>query len=241
MLIHTKSLKSILLGSMMSREFIDTYKTALKQDSLVDILSKVKTDINNYLISTQISFGNGLSTITKKAVDFVSKNMRDKIDNFRSSENLVDKAKLWIAENQQLLSTFAEKFYERMLSSVSQSITAVDSYSTLKSYLSGVLQSMIKRAKITAGSQISKLNLLVVKTLSIVNGMPIYQWLTQRDNKVRHTHKVLDSKYCQWSDATTYKNSLSDKKWLSRSSIGGVTKDVGADFNCRCPSRGVVA
>lgn len=91
-----------------------------------------------------------------------------------------------------------------------------------------------KRARLIARDQIGKLHADVIRDEYLTLGIVEYKWLTSSDERVRKTHKVLNDKICSWYDVTVYKDSVDDEEWKKRSSIGGVEKHPGQDYQCRC-------
>lgn len=90
------------------------------------------------------------------------------------------------------------------------------------------------RARLIARDQIGKLHSDIIRDEHLTLGITEYKWLTSNDERVRISHKVLNDKICSWNDPTVYKNSVNDKKWEKRSSIGGVELHPGQDYQCRC-------
>lgn len=88
-----------------------------------------------------------------------------------------------------------------------------------------------KGAKLIARDQVSKLNgqLAMMRQKDI--GLTEYIWRTSGDDRVRHSHAVMEGKKCRWDNEKVYWNG---KAWASRKAIGGVEKHPGQDYQCRC-------
>lgn len=90
------------------------------------------------------------------------------------------------------------------------------------------------RADLIAADQVGKLNGQLTQLRQQEVGVTQYVWRTSLDERVRQSHRNMNSKLCQWGDAYVYKISNEDKKWKQRSSINGINKHPGQDYRCRC-------
>lgn len=90
------------------------------------------------------------------------------------------------------------------------------------------------RADNIARTEIAKLHSDTLRAEYLKLGIETYEWNTSNDERVRISHKVLNGKTCSWNDPTIYKDSIYDKRWKKRSSIGAVEKHIGQDYRCRC-------
>jgi len=96
------------------------------------------------------------------------------------------------------------------------------------------------RIKMIARNETSSINATLNKARQENLGIQYYTFETSRDERVRPSHQIMQGKICRWDDPTVYKDSLEDKKWKKRSSIGGVEKHPGIDFSCRCVSLAII-
>lgn len=140
----------------------------------------------------------------------------------------------------------------RLIKSISADLLEDVSILIQNAYRSGIKTSVVRdeiikkfgstesRAELIARDQIAKLNSNIVRHQYLEAGITDFKWLTSMDDRVRESHKVLNGKICTWSDATIYKNNISDINWKSRRSIGGVLKQPGEDYQCRCTLTAVI-
>jgi SPP1 gp7 family putative phage head morphogenesis protein len=89
------------------------------------------------------------------------------------------------------------------------------------------------RARLIARDQVSKLNGQLTEVRQKDLGISEYVWRTTGDGRVRSSHAIMDGKRCRWGDPTVYSDD-GGKTWKKRTSIGGVLKHPGQDYQCRC-------
>ena len=89
------------------------------------------------------------------------------------------------------------------------------------------------RAKLIARDQVGKAYGELNKVRQEELGISRYVFRTSMDERVRANHKAMNGKLCAWHDASIYYDRQTGKA-LQRSSIGGVEKHPGADYQCRC-------
>lgn len=96
-------------------------------------------------------------------------------------------------------------------------------------------QTTVKRARLIARDQISKLNGNLTHTRQVAAGIPHYIWQTAQDGeRVRPTHRVMQGKLARWDDATLYADVSDPTNWKSRSGLSAVELHPGEDILCRC-------
>ena len=95
-------------------------------------------------------------------------------------------------------------------------------------------QTTVKRARLIARDQISKLNGNLTHTRQVAAGIEHYIWQTAEDTRVRPEHAVMDGKLARWDDATLYADVSDPTNWKSRSGLNAVELHPGEDILCRC-------
>ena len=148
--------------------------------------------------------------------------------------------KMWITENTRLIKTIPSNLLGKVEELVFNSIRVGHSYKTLAKHLKLAFNISENRAKVIARDQISKLNGNLTRQRNLSLGITKYKWLSSRDERVRHSHKVLEGKICSWQDASIYKNNEVEK-WQKRSSLKGVELHPAQDILCRCTSTAIIS
>lgn len=97
-----------------------------------------------------------------------------------------------------------------------------------------------KRATLIARDQIQKAHSDLTRLRHKELGITEYKWLTGRDERVRPSHRVLESKICSYDNVAVYKDSLEDKVWLQKSLIGAALYHPGQEIQCRCSEIAIV-
>jgi len=89
------------------------------------------------------------------------------------------------------------------------------------------------RAKLIARDQVAKMNGQLTQLRQEEIGVGRYTWRSSYDERVRQSHKNMNGRICRWDDATVVL-SRDGKRWIQRSSINGINKHPGQDYQCRC-------
>lgn len=97
----------------------------------------------------------------------------------------------------------------------------------------GRFKKSANRAKLIARDQVAKMNGQLTQLRQEEIGVARYTWRSSFDERVRQSHKNMNGKICRWDDATVVLGS-NKKTWIQRSSINGVNKHPGQDYQCRC-------
>jgi SPP1 gp7 family putative phage head morphogenesis protein len=136
--------------------------------------------------------------------------------------------------NARLITSIEDKFLDDVAILIQDSYRSGLSANSISKQIKDKFGITENRARLIARDQIGKLHSDIVRDEHLSLGITEYKWLTSNDERVRASHKVLNEKICSWYDPTIYKDSVDDKKWKKRSSIGGVEKHPGQDYQCRC-------
>lgn len=162
------------------------------------------------------------------------------VDLFTQEPWLVDQIKSFAKQNVGLIKDVSTQ----TVASVNQAIT--DGFqrgarieSIRKEILSksklepGRFKKAATRARFIARDQVAKLNGQLTELRQTEVGVGKYIWRSSYDERVRQSHKNMNGRICRWDDATVVL-SQSGKTWIQRSSINGVNKHPGQDYQCRC-------
>lgn len=144
--------------------------------------------------------------------------------------------KMWVSENVRLIKTIPEQMLTKVEEIVYTAIRTGLSYKELSKQLIDSFSIPKKRAVIIARDQINKLSGNLTRARNLELGIAEYKWLTSRDDRVRHSHEVMEGMICSWKNVDVYKTTDASKKWLQRSSIGGTINHPSRDVLCRCTS-----
>lgn len=148
--------------------------------------------------------------------------------------NLQELVKSATLTNARLITSIEGKFLDDVAILIQDSYRSGLSANSISKQIKDKFGITENRARLIARDQIGKLHSDIVRDEHLSLGITEYKWLTSNDERVRASHKVLNEKICSWYDPTIYKDSVDDKKWKKRSSIGGVEKHPGQDYQCRC-------
>jgi len=148
--------------------------------------------------------------------------------------------KMWVSENVRLIKTIPEKMLTGVEEIVYTAARSGLSYKDLSKQLTDSFDISKRRAVIIARDQINKLSGNLTRVRNLELGIIEYKWSTSKDERVRHSHEVLEGKICSWENINVYKSvdkSVDNsRKWLQRLSIGGTLHHPSQDVLCRCTS-----
>ena len=170
-----------------------------------------------------------------KAVEKSLNGIKKSIPTLRNTK-VQGEMKMWVSQNVRLIKTIPEKMLMRVEEIVYTSVRTGLSHKDLSKQLVESFGTSKKRAVIIARDQINKLNGNLTRVRNLELGIIEYKWSTSIDDRVRHSHTVLEGKICSWTDVNIYKDSVDAKKWLQRSSINATLTDPSVDILCRCAS-----
>lgn len=247
-----KNIKTILLPVV--RNMPSTFnKDALYEihydsfsDDIEDALEEIKLLVKPYrdlLIASLPTRFRKLALFTTKQVAKsltdvvsvkVSEDLTTNIFNNPLRPNLRELVKSATLTNARLIKSIEDKFLDEVAITIQTSYSSGLSANTITKQIKQKFGVTENRARLIARDQIGKLHSDVVRDEHLTLGITEYKWLTSNDERVRASHKVMNDKICSWFDATIYKDSVNDKEWKKRSSIGGVELHPGQDYQCRC-------
>jgi SPP1 gp7 family putative phage head morphogenesis protein len=152
--------------------------------------------------------------------------------------------RMWVSENVRLIKTIPEKMLTKVEEIVYTAVRTGVTHTELSKRLVESFGLAKKRAIIIARDQINKLSGNLTRVRNLELGIIEYKWSTSKDERVRHSHEVLEGKTCSWENVDVYKSVdksvdkgvYNSKKWLQRKSIGGTISHPSQDVLCRCTS-----
>lgn len=139
----------------------------------------------------------------------------------------------WSVNNAKLISSIQQRYHADVAQAAQNYVRMGRPSSEFAAELRRQHGLTRTRAKLIARTETAKLNSAVTRERQEALGLDVYIWRTSRDERVRHTHEVMEGKYCKYSDPTVYADTPHGP-WLKRSSIQGYQGDPGTDFQCRC-------
>jgi len=242
LLIYVKDIKLAVRDYIIgSSSFASSYQFAIRKDDINDDLDNIIKAILAYASTKAFMLISSLNSLANK-INIFNLNIFKKF--IKSVPEITDKIKeeikMWVSENIDLIVNIPVLMMTKIKDTIHSSVRESDSMMSLKEGLRAVEVSTEKRAKFIARDQVGKLNGNIVRQRNLGLGITEYEWLTSRDERVRHSHKVLQGKICSWDNLDIYKNKFNDKKWNKRSSIGGVHMHPEEDYNCRCTSIAII-
>ena len=229
-----------------NKQFLFSFNTARRKDGIVEDLERILDSLKFY---ASYKVAQVIKALTAQATRVNVFNNRAVANSLRlpvasatltQPKIITNELSMWVAENSRLIKTIPERLLDRVESVVYDAIRSGESPASLARNLQKVFNITKNRAKIIARDQIAKLQGNLTRTRNLALGITQYQWLTSRDERVRHSHEVLESKICSWTDEDIYKKSEQDRSWKKRTSIAGVTKHPGQDIMCRCTSLAII-
>jgi SPP1 gp7 family putative phage head morphogenesis protein len=146
----------------------------------------------------------------------------------------------WAKENARLITKMIDDEQQRVASIISSTFRRGGQITDARKEIQTALNISKKRADLIAQNEYGNLYGQLEKQNNEQLGIEYYEWNTRLDERVRRSHKVLEGKICRWDDPTVYKDSLDDKEWKQRSSIGGVNLHPSQDIRCRCVSYSII-
>jgi SPP1 gp7 family putative phage head morphogenesis protein len=232
----------ILSFTFKNHSFKSSYISAIRKDDIAEEVDRFIELIKIYALNEVRLV---VQRLIQKAqsVNLFNRRFFTKAFKFvpETSISIDNELKMWVSENTALIRSIPEKMLDKVADTIYDSVRNKRGVRELATILKKNFDVSRNRAKIIARDQISKLNGNITRARNLSLGITEYQWLSARDERVRHSHDVLEGKICSWNDAEIYKNAEIDKKWKSRSSIGGVNLHPGQDIMCRCTSVAIIS
>lgn len=245
----TKLKLSTTTSLVDNKIFIRSYNRSIRQDDVVDEFEEAIKLIGRSASSKIVALIHFLPESFEKVRSFTKRNIKRSIVHIESASsniqivlrssliktpNISVLRKMWVLENTKLIKSIPTEFLSKVGEAVYSAVNRGESISTLSKNIENIYDITMRRAKLIARDQISKLKAALNRYESLNRGIVHYEWSTAKDDAVRVSHKVMNGKICSWLDVDTYKDNLHDTRWKKRSSINGVLKHPGEDILCRC-------
>lgn len=234
-----------------SSKFSRSYNRSVRTDDIIDDLELATKAIKAGVARQVLAIVKLLPDLFDEVRTFTTRSIKRSIVHIETSSSISSAVvssssitlpkiatlrKSWASENARLIRSIPDDLLSKVARSVSEAVAAGESIESLKKRILELNSVTKRRAKVIARDQISKLRAALARHESLSRGVLYYEWSTSKDDAVRASHKVMNGKICSWVDVDIYKNSLNDKVWKKRSSIGGVQLHPGQDILCRCTS-----
>lgn len=146
----------------------------------------------------------------------------------------------WAKENARLITKMVDDEHQRVASIISSTFRRGGKITDARKEIQEALNVSKKRADLIAQNEYGNLYGQLERQQNEQLGIEYYEWNTRLDERVRRSHKVLEGKICRWDDPTVYKDSLDDKTWKKRATIGGVNLHPSQDIRCRCVGYSII-
>jgi len=245
------------LKEAVNKELLPALKgTSITKDSVVSVLGIMESirrrfsNIEGFSSSLSNDIVNAVNNNGKqRLLNSVNANMGVDITNVLNEQGLNEIVALQRQKNKVLIKSIPEEFLKSVEVVITNGIANGESYKEMERQLKGVKNisstfgKLDNRIKMIVRNETSSINASINKARYEQLGINLYQWETSQDERVRADHDVMQGKYCTFDDATVYADTLVDAKagkWKKRSSIGGVQKAPGMDFNCRCVALAII-
>ena len=229
---------------------------SLNYDGFIEDIELLLVDIKELSDAEVLVMIGSLSYRAKKIREFVTKGVINSlkgllsvktepvigVDIFKSigNESLDEIARSWAVTNSRLIKSIPETMLNDVSFIIQTGFREGTGIYDLKNQIQTKFGVAENRAKLIARDQVAKLNSNYIRDEHAKLGITQYEWVTSDDERVRESHKVMNGKICQWDSDLTYKNMPNDSQVRHRSSIRGVEKQFGEDFQCRCTCRAII-
>ena len=157
-----------------------------------------------------------------------------------TSKEIRSAMELIVSDNVRLIKSINENLLGQVQEVIYSGVRRGVEISVLADELQNKFTLSKKRATLIARDQIQKAHSDLTRLRHREIGIKEYKWVTGRDERVRPSHRVLESKICSYDDVNVYKNNVEDKTWLQKSEIGGSLYHPGQEIQCRCTEIAII-
>ena len=161
------------------------------------------------------------------------------VDIFQAEPYLSTQLSLFVSENTRLISKMKAESVSDIQGIVERGLQQGLRVEAIEQQIREKTKATENKARLIARDQISKANAQLTQVRQEDLGVSKYIWRISKDERVRPSHRAMAGKTCRWDDPTVYSDD-GGKTWKKRSSIGGVEKHPGIDYQCRCTAEPVL-
>jgi len=228
-----KIVKSELVEKL---EFLD--EKNFNRDDYIDDLEKAQKKLEKSLDVDKAMIAGCVLLFGKKIMKFSKKQIKKSLKKIRKQteeekKDLDQILKSYVSSNAESIRLLRKTIADKSIDKIKEGFRSGDSISKIKKDILDTIEATQNYSKLSAKNSIVKFHSVLLKYDLQKLGYTEYVWVTMEDDRVRKSHEVLNQKIVSWGDVSLYKNQ-GDQKWKKKSSIGGVLKQVGEDYNCRC-------
>lgn len=141
----------------------------------------------------------------------------------------------WAAKNSELIKAITDEQAKRTAALALEAVNMGTSERELSKQLANMLAVETRRARTIARTETAKLYGELTRQRDLELGLDKYIFSTSDDIRVRHSHKLMEGKTCDWNDPTVM---FEGGEWVSRGN--GVMAHPGQEVNCRCVALAVI-
>ena len=257
---HNHYIISERFKSLDTKVFINQYN----QDSIVDDINNIVNRLNEVLerdtmIIKTYEIADSLITFVREEMKSIFKskvlvdyNIDISVNALNSFENQSILIRSWVDSNVKRIKGLNETQLADIAEIISRAYRAGFNYEVISKQIQNIAHVNENKAKLIARTELATLNSDYTRNENLKYGLKEYVWNTSNDERVRESHRVLNKKIMTWLDPKIFKMNSEDKKWFPKTVLpgsykengetikGGVQKQVGCDFNCRCTSSIIV-
>lgn len=133
-----------------------------------------------------------------------------------------------VAENVTLISSIPERLHAQVERVIVEGIESGSRVETIAKRIEERFHVSESRARLIARTEVNKLNGRLTQMRNEELGIDRYRWITSRDSRVRHDHRVLDGTIQRWDSPP-----IIDQRT-------GIRGGPGQIWNCRCVSAPII-
>lgn len=221
----------------------------IRHDDFVDELEQALENVRNFIKPYEVLLINRLISIARSLGNYTTKQVFNSLQNnvevglnnlavdiFAARVSLVleERYKVFALENAMLIRSIEEQLLSSVAVIVMESYKSGTGTEDIADQIYYRVNVSENRAKLIARDQIGKLHSKIIQDEAASLNIDYYVFSDSDDEQTRTSHHAMHNKICKFDDPTVYKDSLQDKQWKKRSSIGAVELHPGIDYNCRC-------
>ncbi|MEE9374489.1 MAG: phage minor head protein [Saprospiraceae bacterium] len=238
----------IILPSIVNSA--NSLKNPIATDIITDNLDDWVSDVNDMMEQYDIALI-GLTPLLPRIIQQTGENVSNfnnaqwkkiikhslGIDYFNQEPWLNAHLEAFTTENVSLIKKLQDTVSEDIRETIVRGVNQGKRHETISKEIlngtdlqKGVFKKAKTRAKLIGRDQVSKLNGQLQQLRQTDLGITKYVWRTSEDERVRASHRAMNSKSCSWHNTSIYFNDAGERR--QRSSIGGVEANPGQPIQC---------